>query len=93
MASMLTVRNIPEEDKIWLRQEARRGSTSMEEVVRRIIQQAHEASLAEEDLETFLDRRFGGPEAEGLKAPRLRGRLRVPDFGGTEWDALDESEA
>ncbi len=77
--AMLTVRQIDPADKEWLQKEAARQQLSMEAMVRRLIREKRQQSLAETKPSDIVRRYFGpdrgvelgARERFGFKAPNL----------------------
>lgn len=74
MAGMITVRDIPDADKRWLKAEAQRQGISMEELVRRLIREKRAVAKRAEKPSEIARRRFG-PE-HGVDLPRVKFKLR-----------------
>lgn len=94
MTSMVTVRNIPEEDKEWLRRKAEETGRSMEATIRDIIAEKRRDDLSrreDEPLADFVRRLFGPENGFDFEVPKLSGSLRVPDFSGPEFDVPEET--
>ena len=77
MAS-LTIRNIDDELKSLLRQQAARHGCSMEQEVREILRQAVQTQPAGADFAQRIQRRFAGLEAEDLPIPKRRAARPSP---------------
>ena len=91
MSSMVTVRNLPDEDKAWLKRAAERAGRSMEAQLRALIAEARRAELDEEPLAEFLARNFG-PE-NGFELEQPRSGWQPLDLEGTSGDEGSEPDA
>ncbi len=78
--AMLTVRQIDQADKEWLQKEAARQELSMEALVRRLIREKRQQSMAETKPSDIVRRYFGpqrgvelaGRQRFGFEAPNLQ---------------------
>lgn len=81
--SSILVRSLQPEDKSWLRQEAKRQCISMEELMRRLIQEKREkAESGMSPSEAF--RKYFGPENGIELPPRRQYGYHPVDFPGEE---------
>lgn len=72
----LTIRNLDDELKSLLRQQAARHGCSMEQEAREILRRAVQSQPTGTGFAQRIQRRFAGLEAEGLPIPKRRsGRL------------------
>lgn len=80
MPGMLTIRNIPDDAKTWLRGEADRTASSMEAIVRRLITDAYERTAPPKEKPSEIARRLFGPE-NGFELVRPRVSFEPRDIG------------
>lgn len=78
MAS-ITVRQIDRVDKEWLQREAARKGISMEEMVRRLICEKRQQSVAQATPSEVV-RRYFGPQGGVELGERASFGFKVPDF-------------
>ncbi len=83
MSATITVRNMDEGDKAWVRREARRLGVSMEEFVRRLIHERREKSENRAKPSEIFKRYFG-PEHGVELPPRARYGYRPLDLSNGE---------
>ncbi len=83
MSTAITVRNMDEGDKAWIKREARRLGVSMEEFVRRLIHERREKTESRaKPSEVF--KRYFGPEHGVELPPPVRYGYRPLDLGDGE---------
>ena len=83
MGTSITVRDIAPGDKSWLRREARQTGVSMEELVRRLIQEKRTKTERRPKPSEAFARHFG--EDQGVELPRpVRRGYKLLSFMGEE---------
>jgi plasmid stability protein len=80
MAS-ITIRNLDNNLKEQLRQQAARHGRSMEAEARTIISQNLNATVGDQNLATAIHRRFGSLDIESLPIPPRQIVRNPPEFG------------
>lgn len=80
MAS-LTIRNLDNNLKAQLRQQAARHGRSMEAEARTILSQALNASSGDQNIAAAIHRRFGPLDIDSLPIPPRQAVRNPPEFG------------